>query len=77
MKMSVEETQEENLSEMSQRSTSDEGGRQEDQPTLIHLWPYLEEFFRNGWMQKQLISNALQALRTQVPRANGFQKLAV
>ncbi|KAL0172202.1 hypothetical protein M9458_032513, partial [Cirrhinus mrigala] len=30
---------------MSQPSTSEEVGSQEDQPTLIHPWPYLEEFF--------------------------------
>ncbi|KAL6475709.1 hypothetical protein MHYP_G00167490 [Metynnis hypsauchen] len=42
--MSVAETQE-NSSEVSQLSTSEEVGSQEDQPTLVHPWPYLEEFF--------------------------------
>ena len=41
--MAVAETQE-NLSEMSQPSTSEGVGSQEDQPTLVHPWPYLEEF---------------------------------
>ncbi|RXN09548.1 zinc finger BED domain-containing 1-like protein [Labeo rohita] len=41
--MSVIETQD--SSEMSQPSTSEEVGSQEDQPTLTHPWPYLEEFF--------------------------------
>uniref|UniRef100_A0AAR2LSC1 BED-type domain-containing protein n=1 Tax=Pygocentrus nattereri TaxID=42514 RepID=A0AAR2LSC1_PYGNA len=31
--------------EVSQLSTSEEVGSQEDQPTLVHPWPYLEEFF--------------------------------
>ncbi|CAK6982120.1 hypothetical protein D5F01_LYC23716 [Scomber scombrus] len=43
--MSVAETQE-NLSEMSQPSTSEDVGSQEDQPTLVHPWLYLEEFFK-------------------------------
>ncbi|KAJ7986689.1 hypothetical protein DPEC_G00342500, partial [Dallia pectoralis] len=42
--MSVAETRQ-HLSEMSQPSTSKEVGSQEDQPTLLHPWPYLEEFF--------------------------------
>ncbi|XP_037388735.1 uncharacterized protein LOC119262030 [Pygocentrus nattereri] len=42
--MSVAETQE-NSSEVSQLSTSEEVGSKEDQPTLVHPWPYLEEFF--------------------------------
>ena len=42
-KMSVAE----NSSEMShsQPSVSEEVDSQEDQPTLVHPWPYLEEFF--------------------------------
>lgn len=39
--MSVAETQEENSSDMSLPSTSEVV----DQSTLIHPWPYLEEFF--------------------------------
>ena len=35
------------MSEMSQPSTSEEVGSQEDQPTLLHPWPYLEEFFES------------------------------
>ncbi len=43
--MSVAETQEENSSDMSLPSTSEEVGSQDDQSTLIHPCPYLEEFF--------------------------------
>jgi len=42
----VAKIQEENLSEMSQSSTSEEVGRQEDLATLIHLWLYMEEFLK-------------------------------
>ncbi|XP_051809094.1 uncharacterized protein LOC127535333 [Acanthochromis polyacanthus] len=31
--------------ELSQPSTSEEGAGKEDQPTLVHPWPYLEDFF--------------------------------
>ncbi|KAL7868750.1 hypothetical protein SRHO_G00101340 [Serrasalmus rhombeus] len=43
--MYVAETQE-NSSEVSQLSTSEEVGSQEDQPTLVYPWLYLEEFFK-------------------------------
>ncbi|KAI4889111.1 hypothetical protein NFI96_025223 [Prochilodus magdalenae] len=42
--MSMAETQE-NSSKMSELSTIEEAGSQEDQLTLVHPWPYLKEFF--------------------------------
>ena len=55
----------ENSSEMSHSkpSISEEVDSQEDQLTLVHPWPYLEE----------LILNALQALRTQVLELMAFK----
>ena len=35
----------ETVSEMSQQNTSEEVGNLEEQPKLVHPWPYLKEFF--------------------------------